>query len=118
MIHVTYRLTLPAPGDAPGKVTLIRFSTGMEIAVPLDSLERLSDCLDQAANGRRREIENIQGSKLMADKVGQSVHLRHISLSGNRAVDLSRPMAQQLAADLKHAYRCLHLNGSPHHMPG
>src|SRR5580698_8524693 len=104
MIRVTYRLIMDAPDPRQTRKTLVRFSTGMEIAAGLGDLEKLADCLDVAANGGYREIRDNDGATLTIRKNGQVVHLRRMSTSGIRAIDLSRPMAQQLAADLRVAY--------------
>jgi hypothetical protein len=104
MIRVTYRLIMDASDPRQTRKTLVRFSTGMEIAAGLGDLEKLADCLDVAANGGYREIRGNDGATLTIRKDGQAVHLKRMSTSGIRTIDLSRPMAQQLAADLRVAY--------------
>jgi hypothetical protein len=73
-------------------------------ATDFNELEKLADCLDVAANGGYREIRGNDGATLTIRKDGQAVHLKRMSASGIRTIDLSRPMAQQLAADLRVAY--------------
>src|ERR1700683_4523326 len=104
MIRITYRLIMDAPDPRQTRRTLVRFSTGMEVAADLDELEKLADCLDIAANGGYREIRGNGGATLTIRNDGQAVHLKRVSASGIRTLDLSRPMAQQLAADLRVAY--------------
>jgi hypothetical protein len=104
MIRITYRLIMDAPDPRQTRRILVRFSTGMEVAADLDELEKLADCLDIAANGGYREIRGNDGATLTIRNDGQAVHLKRMSASGIRTLDLSRPMAQQLAADLRVAY--------------
>jgi hypothetical protein len=104
MIRITYRLIMEAPDPRQARRFLVRFSTGMEVAADLGELEKLSDSFDVAANGGHSEIRGNDGATLTICKDGQAVHLKRMSPSGIRTIDLSRPMAQQLAADLRVAY--------------
>ena len=73
MIRITYRLIMDAPDPRQTRKTLVRFSTGMEVAADLGELEKLADCLDVAANGGYREIRGNDGAMLSLERATENV---------------------------------------------